>query len=319
MVNAAGPEFKVVVPALREAIKAGVNYCDLCCYGPATEQALALDDDAKAAGITALIGIGLVGLTNLMMVHAADRLDQADELRLCFFLSTPIFGYDPGECLATWRETGRADASWQDIVAQVAGKVRLYRDGHWLDVDPLEDPVQVTLPGGDEVTAYPVGLPEPITVPRTLPGVRSVSSVTSMFPPQINEAFYGLGRRVARGELDESGAAFAFMEYLEALPEPSLAPPKGGEDGFAMWVEAVGSKRNDRVHYKCWPNGDWASTEGPLAAAALKILRGEIDARGVLSPESCLDPMSFFAEVAQLASGEPPGGDLLAESFGSQS
>ncbi len=36
---------------------------------------------------------------------------------------------------------------------------------------------------------------------------------------------------------------------------------------------------------------------------------------GVLSPESCLDPMSFFAEVAQYATVKPTGGKLLEESF----
>lgn len=315
IVNTAGPEFKVVIPALREAIRAGVNYCDLCCYAPVTEQALALDDEAKAAGTTALIGIGLVGLTNLMMVHAANQLGRADELRLCLFLSTPIWGYDPTETLAAWRKMGHADASMQILMVQVADKVRLYRDGRWIDVHPLEDTVQVTLPGGDEVTAYPVGLPEPITVPRTLPEVRSVSSLISMFPPEINEACYGFGRRVSDSELDESEGAFAFMQYLEALPESSLALPKGGEEGFAMWVEAVGTKENDRVRYRCWPAYDWLTTKDPLAVAAFKILRGEISAHGVLTPESCLDPIPFFTEVVRTRNAEVSGDELITESF----
>lgn len=82
-----------------------------------------------------------------------------------------------------------------------------------------------------------------------------------------------------------------------------------------MWVEAVGTKENDRVRYKCWPAYDWPTTIGPLSVAALKILEGEIDAQGVLTPESCLDPVPFFTEVVRTMNAEVTGDELIAESF----
>jgi lysine 6-dehydrogenase len=312
MVNTAGPEFKVVLPALRAAIRAGTDYCDLCALGPITEQALALDVAAREAGVTAVVGTGFFALTGPMMVHAARQLDEPEEVRSCWYVPAPIWGYEPRETLAGWRELGHADMSWQCMMAQVAGKVRVYRDGGWTDVDPLEDAVQVRLPHGAEVTAYPGALPEPVTVPRTLTGIRSVSAVTSFFPPEIFEAYCGYGRRIATGELDESQAAFAFFEYLATRPDESPPRPEGGETGI-IWTEAIGTKDGRRVCRKCWPAGDWDSTQGPLAAVAFTILRGEIGARGVVAPEACLDPLPFFAEAAQYGYEKPKGDKLLEE------
>ena len=315
MVNAAGPEHKVVLPALRAAIKAGVNCCDLCAYGPTTEKALDLNAAAKASDVTAIMGIGLVGLSNLRMMRAASQFDQVEDIKFCIFQVLSMYGESPKAVLDQWRKAGKADASWQFMMKLAAGKVRLYRNGRWIEVDPLEDAVQVTLPNGRRVKAVPCANPEAITLPRTLRSVRSVSTVYSIYPPQLTEIYCDMGRRVASGELDESAAAISLFEYMAEQPAASLAAPESCGDGWIDWVEAVGTKDGKQVRYKGWPVGGWDGTSGPLATAALKILRGEVRTRGVLSPESCLDPMPFFAEVAQNAGVSPPDGRLLQESF----
>jgi hypothetical protein len=55
-----------------------------------------------------------------------------------------------------------------------------------------------------------------------------------------------------------------------------------------------------------------------MSLEALKILGGEIRAHGVLTPDSCLDPLPFFKEVArqQLKADEP--GNLLNETWQSE-
>lgn len=315
MVNTAGPGFKVLLPALRGAIKAGVNYCDLCCDGPTREKALDLDGSARESGISALMGIGVIGLSNLLMMHAAQQIDHAKELRFCIFSAVAEYGDGPKALLDEWEKLGHADSSWQDIIRQAVGPVRIYRDRRWLDVDPLEDQVRLSPPGMGEIFAVPGGLPEPITIPRVLKGLESVSAVSSFHPPELNEIYCQLGRRIARGEIDESKAATLFFEHLASLPKEAQKLPKGGESGWLMWAEAIGTKNNKPTRYRCWPNGDWATTAGPLAAAALKILRGEVKLKGVLSPESCLDPMPFFAEVAKIEGVKTRKERLLGESI----
>ena len=314
ILNTAGPEWVVVLPALREAIAAGVNYCDIGAHGPTTEEALTLDRRAREAGVTAILGAGADPcLSNLMMVHAAHQLDRTDELTYCIFQVVRQYGDDARTVLAEWREAGRAEAGWQLMMKLAAGAAQHYRDGGWVDLDPLEDATTVTLPQGHEVTAHPVALPEPITVPRTLRDVRSVSCVVSFFPPQLNEVYCALGRRIGRGELTESEAALSFFDTVTNPALDSPAVPAGCESGWVTWVEATGTRRGQQTRYRCWPVGGWDTTTGALAAAALTILRGEIRQTGILSPESCLEPLPFFAEVAKLEGAEPADGALLGK------
>ena len=315
LLNAAGPDFRVALPAVRAAVKTGVHYCDVSADGPSTEKALALDAAAQAAGVTALLGIGTdPGVSNLMLMHAARQFDRVEELRSCWVLPLVSWG-NPKEVLAGWRAAGHADASWQTMMRAVRRKVRVYRDGRLTEVDPIEDAVRITIPRGGRVTAQPLSGPLPITLPRTLPGVRSVSHLMSLLPPQLNEPYCDLGRRVAAGELDESAAACALYEMVVDDPDRWLADPEGHGSEFVVWAEATGTKQGQQVRYKCWPVGGWEGTATALATAALKILRGEVSRRGVLSPESCLEPMSFFREAAQHAPEKRPGGELLDESF----
>ena len=49
---------EAVLPGIRAAIRAGVHYCDVS-FGPIADQALQLDAEAKAAGITAILCSGV--------------------------------------------------------------------------------------------------------------------------------------------------------------------------------------------------------------------------------------------------------------------
>src|SRR5437016_6204989 len=60
VVNTAGPDFRVALPVTRAAISAGVHCCDIAADGPSLEKVLALDGQAKEAGVTVVTGIGHV-------------------------------------------------------------------------------------------------------------------------------------------------------------------------------------------------------------------------------------------------------------------
>jgi len=180
--------------------------------------------------------------------------------------------------------------------------------------------MKVAMPGDGEVSAVMVGSPEPVTLPRWVPGIQDVYTLVSWFPFQLNEHFRELGGQAARGKLSETQAVLAFLDRtIEELGrgQPSSAGLLG--DG-TRWVEAIGTKSGSRRRYTCWPTSNWYGlnnnpTPTALALAALKILGGEIRARGVLTPESCLDPLPFLKEVAcQLLKTDEPR-NLLNESW----
>ena len=74
----------VVIPALSAAIGAGVHYFDVS-HGDVMWEARDYSDEAKKAGITAIVGIGgQPGLTNLMAARCARQLDAIEQYQFCW-------------------------------------------------------------------------------------------------------------------------------------------------------------------------------------------------------------------------------------------
>ena len=76
------------------------------------------------------------------------------------------------------------------------------------------------------------------------------------------------------------------------------------------------------ARYNCWlapafwyEQAGWLLTSFPLAVAVLRILRGEVRERGVMTAEKTFEPLPFFDEVASLMPELPPDGKLVGESF----
>ena len=314
-VNMSGPSSTLLLPSLRAAIRARTNYCDIAEDGRAVEQALSLDGDARVAGITALLGIGLApGLTNLMAMHAAAQLDQVDAVQVGWSNAAELLFGDLEAVLHSMQESHRISAALVSILEAAGGTIRGFEHGRAADIDAYGDAVDVVLPHGGTVRAYPLGAAEPITLPRALPGVQSVASIMGLVPRVANDALREQAQRIAAQEISAPDGVIALYEFLAAQPAGTLkAPPDVPAEG--IWSTATGRKDGRRVRYTCTPGGAWATVEGMVAASALKILRAEIQARGVLAPEDCLDPLPFLAEAARFGPDAAFAGELLVVSF----
>lgn len=316
IVNAAGPTSAVQVPAIQAAIEAGVHYCDLGIVGRTAEKALQQDAQARAKGVTAIIDTGWLAVTSLMAVHATHQLDETNELTVCLLFDiSPGSYFSPEQSLARARELGHVEPSWEDPLENARGPVLTYRAGHWMRVEPSENPIEVVHPSGYRIIAYPVDSPELLTLPHSIPGVSNISTLFSLIPPQLNELYLRQGRRIAEGETDPAGATLAFLEAAVADKERWLSNPPGYPSGYLMWDIATGRKNGRQARYICWPAFilDW--TNVPLVIVALRILRGEVSMHGVLPPQACFDLASFFEEAARYVSEEHRGKSLLNERF----
>ncbi len=81
VMNTVGPFYKFASMILDAVIEAKKPYVDICDDWKPTLDLLEMDDRAKKAGITAIIGIGASpGITNLMAVVACSKLDEVDDL-----------------------------------------------------------------------------------------------------------------------------------------------------------------------------------------------------------------------------------------------
>jgi len=159
-----GPYYRFGLPVLRAAIRAGCHYLDINDDWEPTLEMLELDQEAKKAGITAVIGMGASpGLSNLIAVKAMNELDKVDEL---------ITGWGTGghdeELSETPGKGGTLRAATEHWIHQLTGKIRVRRNGEFVDATAFEE-IRVDYPGVGLVTTHTVGHPEPITLPSSDP------------------------------------------------------------------------------------------------------------------------------------------------------
>jgi saccharopine dehydrogenase-like NADP-dependent oxidoreductase len=318
IVNAAGPTSEVQVPAIQSAIEAGVHYCDLGVGGRNAERALQLDTQARARGITAIIGTGWMAISSLMAVHASRQLDETEELSVCF-----QFDYSPGDyysaenSLAKAHEKGYVETSWFDILDMYRGPVPIFRSGQWERVEPGENPFETVHPSGYRIKAYPVDSQETLTLPHSLPRVKTISTLLSLVPSPLNMLYLEQGQGIAKGKTDHTRAALAIMETVVSDKERWLSTPLGYPSGWLMWAIATGNKDGRQARYMCWPiyDPDWSWTCVSFTVAILRILRGQVAKYGVLPPEACFELTSFMEDSARYVSSENRGKSLLKDHF----
>ncbi|NIS79644.1 MAG: hypothetical protein GTO14_05415 [Anaerolineales bacterium] len=297
------PGFDVVVNGLpwkydlvvtKACVEVGVNGLDVS----SVEEQWDLHPSAKEKDMIFIPGVGATpGITNVMARHAADQMEEVDEIQINF---------------AAFRCPAPAPGLLITFLYEFHPRTeeRVYfEDGEFIWVGPFEGFKTVNFPGpiGEQEVCY-IPHDETWTMPGRL-GARAVS-VRGCFPPQA--------MRLARAML-ESGlyseepilvkgvetSAFEMMhEILLQLPETKETPLWA----YGLVVDVSGKKDGQDVKIRHWnqhpPMEEWGGKAAyykniaiPLSIGAQMIARGDIDARGVLPPESAIDPEIFFTEL----------------------
>ena len=308
ILNTAGPEYEVMLPALRVAIAEGKHYCDVGGDGTTVEKQIELDALAKERDIVAIVGLGGSALGNLLAAHAYRQFDRTEEIRICHYANRYFIGQ-----VKHLQESGRVDPSLQMVLNMWSKPVCIYRDGRGTEVDARESGVSIALPKGGIATAYPFSHSNTITLPRYLPGMRNVSVVLGVPNPHLADLMFSKARQISSGELTAKAATQSFLETAGKNPDYWLEVPPGPHSSvwWELWIVATGWKDGRRGQYTYW----LIKGGNTLVIAALRILRGEVSLRGVLPPEACFEPLSFFDEMASLIPDPPSDGKWFDESF----
>jgi hypothetical protein len=308
ILNTAGPEYEVLLPALRGAIAAGKHYCDIGGDGPTVEKQLELDSMAKERDIVAIPGIGGSALMNLLALHAYQQFDRTEEIQICNY-ANQYFLWQVNHL----QESGRIDTSLQLVPNMLSKPACIYRDARWAEVDARESGVSVALPKGGIVTAYPLSHSNTITLPRYLTGIRNASVVLGVPNPHLADLMFSMAGQISSGKLTDKAATRSFIETIGKDPDHWLEAPPGplSTARWELWIVVTGWKEGRRGRYTYWPT-KWVP---PLVVAALCIMRGDVSERGVLPPEACFEPQSFFDEMVSLMPDPPSDGKWYGESF----
>jgi lysine 6-dehydrogenase len=256
------------------------------------------DAIAKEKDMIYIPGVGATpGITNAMAKHAANQMDEVDEIQInfaAFRCPAPA----PGLLVTfLWEFNPNTDT-------------RFYvKDGEKVKVGPLTGLKKVDYKGeiGVQEACY-IPHPETRTIPKSM-GVKNVS-VHGCFPPQA----MNLAKTMLEWDLfDDETFDYKGVETnsCDLMLEVLLRSPRTKETpvwGYGLMLEVFGKKDGKDLKIKLWtehpPMSEWGGKAAyykniaiPLSIGAQMIGRGDVTVRGVIPPELAIDPEIFFAEL----------------------
>ena len=289
-----GLPWKYDLPVTQACVEVGVNGLDVS----TEKEQWDYHELAKEKDIIFIPGVGATpGITNAMARSAADQMDEVDEVQINF---------------AAFRCPAPAPGLLITFLWEFHPKTEertYYKDGEFIWVGPFEGIKMVNFPGqiGEQEVCY-IPHPETRTMPISL-GAKVVS-VRGCFPPHamrlaksmLESGLYSEEPITVKG-IDTT--AFEMMhEILLELPETKETPLWA----YGLVVDVWGKRDGSVVKIRHWsehpPMEEWGGKAAyykniaiPLSIGAQMIARGDIEARGILPPETVLDPAIFFAEL----------------------
>ena len=333
VINTVGPFFKFEVPILEAVIEAKKPFLDICDDWKPTLDALEMDEKAKSAGITAVIGIGASpGITNILAVQACSKLDEVDELITAWGLDIdikagrkPKYFIKPDKLMKRLgKKQDKPNAAIQHLLYETVEKIPIFKDGKMIEIDPLiETEERYDFPGYKDMYTCYIGHPEPVTLSRTIKAnaISNVMYIGEMATNVVRE----YSKKIQDKELSIEEATIALnKEYVEmekrvysgekeVLEEYVGGPP-------TLSVIATGTKNGKRkkvgVALGREPYGEMAGvTSIPLGIATIMLIEGKITKKGILTPEEAFkdNPMEFFNRIAPYCGRNLTGKDILIE------
>jgi saccharopine dehydrogenase-like NADP-dependent oxidoreductase len=309
VLNCAGPFYRFGREVLSAAIAAGTNYLDICDDWEPTLEMLELSDAARAAGVTAVIGMGASpGTSNMLAQLCMKQLDDVDKMYTVWragALPYPEKGkeheYEPNAAMIHW-------------IHNCTEPIKVWRDGGLVDAYALEE-IEVTYPGIGTGPVWVCGHPEPLTLPRVRPEIKQ-SYNTMNARRGLMEGLQRVAKRVQAGELDVIAAG------KQLIVEPNTGGAAAGSSPILpnLFAVAEGTKDGKATRVGAQPlhipNANMGEATGyPLATATLMMCRGEVDSPGVHGPEGAVDPERYFELLSGLLQNRPEGlaYELLSE------
>jgi lysine 6-dehydrogenase len=291
-----GLPWKYDLAVTKACVEAGVSGLDVSTEKDQWDY----DAAAREKDVVFIPGIGATpGTTNAMARRGADRLDEVDEIQINFAAFRCI-APAPGLLVTVlWEFDPKTDE-------------RLYyRDGRFHRVVPFEGLKKVSFAGPiGEQEVYYIPHPETRTMPKSL-GARAVS-VHGCFPPHVMRLVKAMleaglyGRETVTVKGVEATPLELMHEILIQLPESKQNPLWA----YGLLVQVYGERDGRNVKVTLWnrhpPQEEWGGPAAyykniaiPLSIVAQMIARGDVTHRGVVPPETALDPDIFFAELAR--------------------
>lgn len=276
-----GPFYRYEVKMASAAIEEKVPYVSLCDDFDAAEAVLALDSKAKEMGATILTGLGWTpGISNVCAKKGCEEMDQVSDIHIAWSGDS-----DDSEGLAVIKHTYHI----------FTGTVKTFLEGRWTTIPAGSGREMVEfLPPIGKIPVYHLGHPEPVTIPRFISNLRTVTLKGGLTPTWLNplaKMLVGIGLTNTAQKKDSlANITKRFTRILSS----------GGLRISGLRVEVTGKKNGKEVKkvFRC-ADRMRRLTGIPCAIGAWMLASRQITAQGVLAPEACVDPAVFFKELAK--------------------
>jgi saccharopine dehydrogenase-like NADP-dependent oxidoreductase len=293
------------LPVMEACLEAGVHYVDLGGLFHTTRKQLELHDRFRAAGITAVLGMGSApGVPNVQARYAAERLDTIQSIHIFDGIKPPsgddvFFGY-----------------AIPTIIDELTMPPIVYRNGDFVACEPLSEAEEYWFQPPIGLLKTHLSLHSEVA---TLPVTYADKGVQECFF-KIN--YWGLSEEGLRKIKLFADMGFASTEPIEVKGvslkprdlfvklmspyTPSLDAFMAEPDDPTDWkkeivTEVRGTQDGQEVTYRLGTLTAVGSRPTGVAPAitAHWLAAGRISQAGVFPSEAVIEPEPFFAELAQ--------------------
>jgi lysine 6-dehydrogenase len=290
----------------RAAVEAGTNFCDLGGNNTVVDSELALDPQARAAGINVVPDCGLApGMVSVLAAHGAARFSQLDALHIRVG-GLPQHPRPPLDYQIVFSVEG--------LINEYVERARVIRGGLLAEVESLTELESLDFPepfGRMEAFQTSGGTS---TLPETFLGrVRELDYKTIRYPGHCERFKLLIDLGLASSEeVEAGGARVAPRKLLGELLQRHL--PADEHDVVLIRLEFVGrlavdggAGRAARLRYDIIDRFDartglsamQRTTSFPASIIAQMAARGLTTQRGAVPQERCVPPDAFVAELAR--------------------
>ncbi len=305
----------------KAAIETGTNFCDLGGNNYIVDEQLALNDQAKTAGINIIPDCGLApGMVSILTMHGAERFDSIDEIHI----RVGGLPQDPRPPL-----NYQLVFSVEGLINEYIESARVIRDSKIIEVDSMTEIESLSFDGFPPLEAFQTS-GGTSTLPDTFLGkIRELDYKTIRYAGHCEKfkTMMDLGL-CSSEEIDVSAPGAGATGAIKVVPRKIFGKllqqhlPADGPDYVLVRLDFVGQVKSSeddesairnpqpaikRLRYDIVDKQDESTgmsammrtTAFPASIIAQMMATGDVLSRGATPQEKAIDPEKFIAELTR--------------------
>lgn len=282
----------------KAAIETGANFCDLGGNNYIVDDQLALDEEARAAGISIIPDCGLApGMVSVLAMHGAERFDEIEEIHI----RVGGLPQDPRPPLDY-----QLVFSVEGLINEYIEVARVIRDGEIKTVESMTEIEDLSFEGFPPLEAFQTS-GGTSTLPDTFLGrIRELDYKTIRYAGHCDKfkAMIDLGLCSSDG-IGVDGAEVKPRGVFGELLQKHL--PADGPDYVLVRLDFLGRSNGgtkslrydivDKLDESTGLSAMMRTTAFPASIIAQMMAAGDVLVRGATPQEKAIDPEKFVAEL----------------------